>query len=675
MVTIKDIARAAGVSHGTASNVLNNRGNVRASKIKLVEEAAKRLGYQLNSQAQVLRKGESNKICVLLPYSAKNVYRDLVDTLLGDMFNAYDIHLTYVHSQNELEKKVAKLLSFVPLAIVCVGMAPSKSYHTVSKETALILLDDYQKNKLSVSFNECVIKENIDKIAIYENSKTIYFLKPYAEYPLFQKLEEVSFSKPTHHIVSDDNMVRIYFELSHLNEDDLLVLTDKIIADTLMSFYEWFEKTTRPKLLILDKTILSNKQGVYYLPLDYIKMAKELLSVLDTKLGCTVDVENSMALNYTYQKQEKVLNFLTVESPLSKAIEHLLVKYYNLTGVKVVLTQRKYDELLQELSAGNVDEKIDLIRVDMAWLPTMAKRLFADLTEIKYIEKINNQIVDNLPIEYSILDNKQYTLPLDVSSQLLVYRKDLFDNVLIQRQFFEKYRQQLVIPHHFKQFDLISSFFTREKNEDSPTVYGHTLALKTPIVATCDFMPRYREKLLNNQLDLSIITEAVTEYQNSFSSSNQQIDSWWGDVVTQLQTGKTAMEIVFSNYISPLFSGTHTQQNDYQFDIASVPGKQAMIGGGVVGISRESKNIDDSLQFLQWLYSDEVAKILAYLGGVLPVKSVIQDSQLRKLYPWFKNFSETFSFGSRMKWQNFETDLNFELLLGENLIELFSELK
>ncbi|MDS8133108.1 LacI family DNA-binding transcriptional regulator, partial [Streptococcus pneumoniae] len=55
MVTIKDIARVSGVSHGTVSNVLNKKGNVSAAKIKLVEETAKKLGYNMNSQAQFLR--------------------------------------------------------------------------------------------------------------------------------------------------------------------------------------------------------------------------------------------------------------------------------------------------------------------------------------------------------------------------------------------------------------------------------------------------------------------------------------------------------------------------------------------------------------------------------------------------------------------------------------------
>lgn len=50
MPTMKDIAKEAGVSHGTVSNVLNKTGKVSIEKIKLVEAAAKKLGYVPNAQ-------------------------------------------------------------------------------------------------------------------------------------------------------------------------------------------------------------------------------------------------------------------------------------------------------------------------------------------------------------------------------------------------------------------------------------------------------------------------------------------------------------------------------------------------------------------------------------------------------------------------------------------------
>ena len=57
MATIIDVAKLAGVSQGTASNVLNGKGNVSSEKIRAVEEAARRLGYTINERARILRKG------------------------------------------------------------------------------------------------------------------------------------------------------------------------------------------------------------------------------------------------------------------------------------------------------------------------------------------------------------------------------------------------------------------------------------------------------------------------------------------------------------------------------------------------------------------------------------------------------------------------------------------
>ena len=47
MATIIDVAKMAGVSQGTASNVLNGKGNVSSEKIRAVEEAARKLGYTI----------------------------------------------------------------------------------------------------------------------------------------------------------------------------------------------------------------------------------------------------------------------------------------------------------------------------------------------------------------------------------------------------------------------------------------------------------------------------------------------------------------------------------------------------------------------------------------------------------------------------------------------------
>ena len=62
MPTIKDIAREAGVSHGTVSNVINGRGNVSVEKIQLVWQAAE-AGLQGQQQGTKPPAGSGPQHC------------------------------------------------------------------------------------------------------------------------------------------------------------------------------------------------------------------------------------------------------------------------------------------------------------------------------------------------------------------------------------------------------------------------------------------------------------------------------------------------------------------------------------------------------------------------------------------------------------------------------------
>lgn len=67
MVTIQDVARAAGVSPMTVSNVLNHRGSVRAANRERVLAAISALDYQVNVAARNLRSGRTGTIGLAVP--------------------------------------------------------------------------------------------------------------------------------------------------------------------------------------------------------------------------------------------------------------------------------------------------------------------------------------------------------------------------------------------------------------------------------------------------------------------------------------------------------------------------------------------------------------------------------------------------------------------------------
>ena len=77
-VTIKDVAREAGVSVATVSRVLNGSANVSEASSKLVHETVKRLGYSPNFLGRNLRKKETNVILVIMPTSEHSLYGTII---------------------------------------------------------------------------------------------------------------------------------------------------------------------------------------------------------------------------------------------------------------------------------------------------------------------------------------------------------------------------------------------------------------------------------------------------------------------------------------------------------------------------------------------------------------------------------------------------------------------
>ncbi len=103
MSTIYDVAKKAGVSVGTVSNVINNRGNVNPKLRKRVEEAMQRINYVPNKAARSLAFGRSENIAVLYPFNPNSItgtsYLEYVSHLIN-IANEYGQQLILYPSNN-----------------------------------------------------------------------------------------------------------------------------------------------------------------------------------------------------------------------------------------------------------------------------------------------------------------------------------------------------------------------------------------------------------------------------------------------------------------------------------------------------------------------------------------------------------------------------------------------
>lgn len=105
-VTIKDIAKAAGVSIATVSRALRNDQKTSARTIKRVLEISKKLNYYPDSLAKGLRQKKTNTIGIIFNDLNNPFYTEILREI-GEILNErnYSMFICYSHYDFDREKK------------------------------------------------------------------------------------------------------------------------------------------------------------------------------------------------------------------------------------------------------------------------------------------------------------------------------------------------------------------------------------------------------------------------------------------------------------------------------------------------------------------------------------------------------------------------------------------
>jgi len=111
VATIVDVAKLAGVSIGTVSNVINNKVKVSLDKTERVLDAIEKLNFQPSISARALKKKKTNSIALLIPEIARPFYNMLIEGIeRATSENGYDLILYRTFRDPIMETKFLKLL-------------------------------------------------------------------------------------------------------------------------------------------------------------------------------------------------------------------------------------------------------------------------------------------------------------------------------------------------------------------------------------------------------------------------------------------------------------------------------------------------------------------------------------------------------------------------------------
>ncbi|WP_308467233.1 LacI family DNA-binding transcriptional regulator [Rathayibacter soli] len=108
MATIKDIARAAGVSPMTVSNVLNERPHVSEATRSKVLATMKNQGYRVNVAARNLRKGRTHTIGLAVPEVDRPYFGQLGAAVI-EHGNRHGLHVVIEETGRSRESELSAL--------------------------------------------------------------------------------------------------------------------------------------------------------------------------------------------------------------------------------------------------------------------------------------------------------------------------------------------------------------------------------------------------------------------------------------------------------------------------------------------------------------------------------------------------------------------------------------
>ena len=664
MVTISDIAKAAGVAQGTVSNVLNGRGNVSSEKIRLVTEACERLGYVPNERAKILRRGRANLLGVLMP--------NLTDRSCLDFYTSFRAYAEAHHYTVRLYLR--------------------RSNSKGAEEAAIQEAQSDMIRGLSV-FSTDYIRDNRAGRSDPENMPVLYVERhPFAntDYIGFDYVragreiaQRAMKNRPGHILLATGNLrysnesdfnkgflsaikdtgvritsLHIHHAREHINllqtpeiaQADAVVCSRIELADAVKDILTTFYRGKMPEIFTVSPLCTLPESNFTKYELNYRLLGNAAASHMIGLLDGNAQPEERLLGNVGFRtwceplpkalRKPESINVLTLDSPAAYIARDMCRLYTQQTGIPVNFAIYSYDETYEIFSSLRQGSNFDVIRLDVSWMSWFAEKILAPLNQIA--PGIENGFSDFLPgllERFCYVNGVPYAMPCTPSTQMLFYRKDLFSDAMSRRIFREQYNQELAVPTTFDEFNRIAAFFTRRINPDSPVENGATLTLGSTGVAGSEYLARLfsMEKNLYDErgeihLNSPVGVRALEQLLELRRYTAPGYCRWWTDTAQAFASGNVAMAILYNNFAAPLVSyHSHTQDS---IGYAMIPGSNPCIGGGALGVSRFSRHPEQALHFIRWLCSEPVASASTLFGGVSPCNASYDNYSIINSYPW-----------------------------------------
>lgn len=697
MATIKDVAEDAGVSIATVSCCLSGSKKVRSETKARVMESIDKLKYIPNSSARNLKVTDSKRVGVVLT-DIDNYYHSEILKGISSYFQdlGYNLGIAFSNNSPDIERQqIDDFISSNISGLIIITSQPQnydffmsriKNYNipTVFIErrpdhldTNFVGFDNY---RTTYYLTEKLLQNGYRNIAVmtgYENfSSEADAVRGY-------KTALQSYNLPVNEaLIQDTNMTKedafkAILTNKYLDKIDSLITTSENISMGILEAFRvlgirvpgdvqviafgeesWNQAVNMCGVLHTSRTAFSLGKAAAELLLKNIK--SPVLFEEKTIIYKDDIINTDLTLSPCRKRKKRTqlctgspLRVLMVDLSTSHSIKLLSENFSRQTDIPIEIDFVPQNKLLQNIIHDVESQKniYDIYMYDIPWLPYMVQNgLISDITEFIEGNKFDKERFFDENLDNCRCEDSYYGVPIIGGSQIMFYRRDLFEDASIRKDFKNKYNIELNPPKTWTEFNGIASFFTRQYNPHSPTEFGTSMAG----IFDEEFAPeilirlwanggslwdKYNRVCMNTPENIKAIYNILETFQ--YVATNP-LQTSIEDTVKDFCSGKTAMLVTYTEYahtISSCIQNNTIGRVGYE----SIPGQTPASVGWNLGLNPYTNKAKEAFWYFQWLSNKDTNIYLTILDGQSPVKTPYESHELLKLYPWLKLTEKSFA--------------------------------
>ena len=667
MTTIKEVAKLANVSIGTVSNVLNGKTN-NEQLINRVEKAIKELSYYPDANARNLKNTKSSLIGIIVPNIIQPEYSEFVkeaeELLLSE---GYSILLKFSQNNRLLEKKsISRCIEQRVDGLILYSITRKKpNYTNVYGSQPSILITrhnspEYMGNRIVIDYSEAFEKAikrfyakgltDIGLIMEYDLLDDGILLSIYKKYCKRSGLVKTIDS-------NKERGFQAFFEL-YLENPDIkgIIAGNYLIAQGIKKAMDTLGLKDISIIVIKESSWIEDESDFEeQISVSQKKVAKKAVEQLIAAIAnptvhepitsiIAAECDNILPMKVGIEKTASHLRFAMFDSPSSQSLKMIAKVYENESGGTITFDLLPYSELEELLykEALSKSQYYDGIMMDITWLEGLIESGY--VLNLDHLRRSNKMFFDGY-IEgilngYGMYIESLYAFPFTSGAQILFYQKDLFEEPEVKRRFKRLYRQELLPPQTWAQFNIVAEFFTKSINPSSPVKYGAALVSGENVFTAISFLNRlwsYGSSVFDDKGNITINNGnsevALRSLKNSYKYSSPNYAKSWNEVTENFKTGEYAMTVLYDSDAGDINNYTKSKIAG-NIGYALIPGGTPVLGGWSLGINKYGKNIKETEAFLMWACGNQNAVPLPLLGGSTLRKEFYVRTDLQNLEPW-----------------------------------------